>query len=255
MNRNIKRLIYGTAYLAFFAVIIFGVYLLALKPEPSCFDGKMNGLEEGIDCGGPCAPCAETSLSPLSASWEKYFTFGNATMAAVEIKNGNSGYGAEYFDYKISLIDSQGNSISSISGNSFIYAGEIKHIMETMPISIDSAGVFTVKTEFSNVKWKLKEEFPKPQVETRALVGKIREMPPAIEGIASNQSAFPVSKATIFAFVYDGNFGIGIGAASKTEVENIPAFGEKPFKISFPRDINLESINPDNFKVFIEAKR
>jgi hypothetical protein len=175
------------------------------------------------------------------------------TAVAVEIKNNNLGYGADYFDYEISLIGKENKEITKVSGNSFIYAGEIKHILEILPIFLKPDETISLKTEFSNMKWKTKEEFPKPQIETRGLSGKLRESPPTIQGIVSNQSAYPLSKATVFGLAYNG-FGL-IGAASKTEIEAVPAFGEKAFIINFPRDLNLEIINPDNFKVFIEAKR
>ena len=27
-------------------------------PTPTCTDGQLNGMETGVDCGGPCSPCA-----------------------------------------------------------------------------------------------------------------------------------------------------------------------------------------------------
>lgn len=253
MNRNIKRLIYGTGYLIVFFAIVYGIYFFAIKPAPSCFDGKLNGLEEKIDCGGTCAPCAEKELNPLSISWKKYFPSKSMTAVAIEVKNSNSNYGADYFDYEISLIGEGNKKLTGVSGNSFIYAGEIKHILEILPISFEPGKTLSVEAELSNMKWKSKEEFLKPQVEARGLIGKITETPPTIEGVVSNQSAYPLSKAAIFGFVYN-DFGL-IGAASKTEMENVPAFGEKKFIINFPLDLNVETVNPDSFKVFIEAKR
>jgi hypothetical protein len=175
------------------------------------------------------------------------------TTVAVEIKNGNINYGADYFDYEISLIGEGNKKITGASGNSFIYAGEIKHILEILPVSLEPREAISVEAELSNMKWKSKEEFPKPQAEIRGISEKITETPPTIEGVVSNQSAYPLSKATIFGFVYN-DFGL-IGAASKTEMENVPAFGEKKFIINFPRDLNIETVDPNNFEVFIEAKK
>ncbi len=33
------------------------------EPEATCTDGKMNGDETGVDCGGSCTPCEDTNLT------------------------------------------------------------------------------------------------------------------------------------------------------------------------------------------------
>jgi len=38
-----------------FSVLGFSVYEVG---DRTCFDGVKNGLEEGVDCGGPCIPCS-----------------------------------------------------------------------------------------------------------------------------------------------------------------------------------------------------
>ena len=66
MSRFGKQLIYGVGYLVFFGVLGWGIYLGAFQAPPSCFDGKRNGAEEGIDCGGSCAHiCLSGSFRPL----------------------------------------------------------------------------------------------------------------------------------------------------------------------------------------------
>ena len=45
-------------------------YVAPPKPTATCYDGIQNQGEEGIDCGGPCAPCAKERakwLIPLIA--------------------------------------------------------------------------------------------------------------------------------------------------------------------------------------------
>ena len=47
--------------LAYISVVLFGVLavvlfvgLVVFYEAPTCFDGKRNGTEEGVDCGGSC---------------------------------------------------------------------------------------------------------------------------------------------------------------------------------------------------------
>ena len=255
MNRRfIKQIIYGAGYLVVLFLIVFGVYLYALKPATSCFDNKQNRNETGIDCGGTCIPCDIKSLSPLQISLQKYFISGDRIITVSEIKNLNQNYGADYFDYKISLLDKDETFIKNVSGNSYIYAGEIKHVIEILSITSEEAEkMSTMNTGILNINWKNREEFSKPDVQPRSLTAELNQIPPTISGIAVNTSAISVSRATVFGFVYN-NFGL-IASASKTEIESIPAFGEKSFKITFPRDLNLNNINPEGYTVFIEARQ
>ncbi len=253
-RRLIKQIIYGAGYLAVLFLIVFGIYLYASKSTANCFDNKQNGNETGIDCGGACIPCDIKSLSPLQISLQKYFISGDRVITALEIKNSNQNYGADYLDYKISLLDKNETFIKGIFGNSYIYAGEIKHVIKILSMTSEEAKkIFIMNTEISNINWKNREEFSKPDIQPRSLTAELNQIPPTISGIAANNSAFSLSKATIFGFIYN-NFGL-IASASKTEIENIPAFGEKTFKLTFSRDLNLDNINPEGYRVFIEARQ
>ncbi|MFT4310201.1 MAG: PGF-pre-PGF domain-containing protein [Candidatus Woesearchaeota archaeon] len=47
--------------------------IVAPPPQPTCYDGIQNQGEQGIDCGGPCAPC-ETPTIPTQPSTETQHT-------------------------------------------------------------------------------------------------------------------------------------------------------------------------------------
>ena len=50
------------------------------QPEPTCFDGIMNGGEMGVDCGGSCAPCPTFSNPVFFAAFNGNFVnFPNYT--------------------------------------------------------------------------------------------------------------------------------------------------------------------------------
>ncbi|RME52293.1 hypothetical protein D6783_05260, partial [Candidatus Woesearchaeota archaeon] len=44
---------------------INGLEITSLEAAPSCFDGVQNGGEEGVDCGGSCAPCSSSCVGGL----------------------------------------------------------------------------------------------------------------------------------------------------------------------------------------------
>ncbi len=238
--RLVKQILYGAGYLIFFGLIILSVYYIWFKPAPTCFDDKQNQGETGIDCGGPCRPCEIKTLSPIQTSWVKYFPAGEQTVIATEIKNPNLEYGAAPLSYVFEIYGSDGKQIKTINNKSFIYSSEIKYLVETIDITLKE--IKEVKLTLFNPIWFSKVEFPEPLTQIRELKTEAapeKTLGPAASGFISNKNAFPLPKVRIIAFLLNQN-GIQI-SASKTELENLPAFGERFFKITFPKNISLVS--------------
>lgn len=93
-------------------VLILALYFV-FKGDPTCFDGKLNQGEVGVDCGGPCKPCVQKTtlekLEIISVEWvhdkDEYFD------GLIRTKNPNEGYGAAKFRYRITFKDSAGNEV------------------------------------------------------------------------------------------------------------------------------------------------
>lgn len=244
-SRLAKQIFYAAGYLSALFLMIFIVYLIWFKPGPTCFDNRQNQDEIGVDCGGSCQACEIKTLILPEVSWLKYFPADNQTVIAAEIKNSNLNYAADSFSYTVDIYDNSGAKIKSLMKNSFIYAGEIKYLVE--PIEIDSKKIKEILISFSNINWKLNEEFKKPLVQLREL----KTESTAVSGFLTNNNAFRLSKIRIFGFLYN-QYGILI-SASKTELEDISAFEEKFFKINFQK--NLSGVDINKTKIYAEAVR
>lgn len=263
--RFAKQLLYGTVYLAIIVLIGFWIYNSNFKPAPTCFDNKQNQNETGIDCGGPCLACEIGTLSPIEATLVKYFQADNQTIISAEIKNPNPDWAADYFSYVINVYGKNGMVVKSIAKTSYIYAGETKYLVE--PAEIDVKNAADVKISFSGEDWKPAKEFPMPSTQTRQIRTEISSGSSNVSasGFVANSNAYPLSKTVIVGFLFNKN-GVQIGA-SKTELENLPAFEEKSFRINFPKNIslltkttstqpiNLSQADPDKTKVYVEAIR
>jgi hypothetical protein len=234
-KRSIKQIIYGACYLGLFLLIIFLIYLIWLKPAPTCFDNKQNQGETGIDCGGPCPSCEIKTLVSPEASWVKYFPSETQTIVAAEVKNPNLNWGADAFSYTFDIYG--GNTkLKSFTKDSFIYGGEVKYFVEVF--EIDFKKITNVKISFSDINWKPNTKFSKPVVQIREIKTEpvSQEVPGVIvSGFIANNNAFPLSKVKIIGFLSNTG-GLQIGA-SKTELENILAFEEKFFKLNFPKNL------------------
>ncbi len=246
-SRLAKQIFYGAGYLTVLFLFVFAVYLIWFKPAPTCFDARKNQGETGVDCGGPCLPCEIKTLIPLEISWQKNLPADNQTIIAAEIKNPNLDWGADFFTYSINIYNNNGELIKTVKRNSFIYAAEIKYLLEPLEISPKEIG--RTEISFADFNWKSANEFKKPLIQTR----EIKNEETAISGYLTNNNAFKLSKIRVFGFLYN-QYGI-ISAASKTELENIDAFEEQFFKINFPKNVSSLNIDFNKTKIYVEAIR
>jgi hypothetical protein len=72
-----KRQAIIISYIILVLVIIAAfIYFFMIYSPPSCFDGKQNGLEEGIDCGGSCTRVCSFSATDPNILWVRSFEVG-----------------------------------------------------------------------------------------------------------------------------------------------------------------------------------
>ena len=71
-------------------IVIYSLYHFrdVISPAPTCFDGKANGLENGIDCGGNCNLMCTDEVKPLIVEWSSFIK----TKIQIKILNLNTNY-------------------------------------------------------------------------------------------------------------------------------------------------------------------
>ena len=101
-----RKFLYTAVVSVISFVLLFGVYVEFFTNAPTCFDGKFNGDEHGIDCGGSCALlCRDESRSPV-VLWSRTFEVAPSTYtAAAYVQNPNIGAAARNVAYSIQLFD------------------------------------------------------------------------------------------------------------------------------------------------------
>ncbi len=233
--RLAKQIVYGTVFLIILALIGYGLVRLLYNPAPSCFDNVQNQGETGVDCGGPCIPCAIKSLQPIQVQSQKAFKASDGTGVAVEIYNPNPDWGAQSFDYTITLKDQFGHALQTESGKSFIYPGELKYIIEPY-IKQDVSTVTSVATQITNPQWISGTVFSKPNIDAQG-IRTDKDTQVYVSGNVVNQSEFPFASVVVDALVYNRD-GVLI-AASKTTIDAIKQFNSSPFKISFAPELSI----------------
>lgn len=97
----------GTA--ALIVLLFAGVYVYAkfFDKAPTCFDGKQNGDETGVDCGGSCALLCKGDAHAPIVLWTRALQVATGTYTAVAYIENPQGFsaGARNVQYDFKLLD------------------------------------------------------------------------------------------------------------------------------------------------------
>lgn len=252
MNRRLKKFLYGGFYLTVLFLVLFGVYKSIFKTAPTCFDKKQNGGETAIDCGGPCESCEVLALEPIETIGAvKFFglSSGKAVLAAL-VENPNTDYGASFF-YTFKIYDEKGNLLEIRSGRENIFQAERKYIYDSGVESI-FRNISKVESEISNPLWVASKNLSKPDLSVSDVLTASEAAQIKVSGLVKNIGPLDARQLQIIAFL-SNNRGWEI-FASKTFIDYLPSFSEKPFEIYFPTDSALkEKLDVEVTEVFVSS--
>lgn len=252
MSRLGKQLIYGFSFLAFLAALAALIYYFFIRPAPGCFNGRQDRGEEGIDCGGPCAAaCTPGGLLPLEMLGEPRIFRPSPTLVGVLVKvqNPNLEVAAKNLNYRIDLYDAANTVIASRSGNSFIYAGEVKYMAEFIDVT-NSANVLRAAVTADGQDWLPAARYPEPQISIQERRTEVRDDSLVASGRILNQDVadFPGVEVIV---VFYSSFGLPAGTM-RTEVENVKVGESRAFTLFHPLS---SSIEPARTEYFVYARR
>ena len=154
LSRGAKRSVVAVAYLTILTLIVTGTYYGFFKAPETCFDGKENQDEQGIDCGGSCqAVCKEIVIGrDLEITEIAFVAADNGQYDVVaKIYNPNDEIGAASFAYEVSLKDAAGTVLASRSGKSYGLPQENKYILELNMAAPSVPAVASLR--ISDVEW------------------------------------------------------------------------------------------------------
>jgi hypothetical protein len=153
---------YGYFFALVVAIIVLvGVpgFLLFYK-APTCFDGKQNGGERGVDCGGACVKLCLADFAAPRVLW----TYSARVVPGIYntlsyIQNPNQGVQAGPVSYVFKLYDADGILVASREGKAFIPAGQRFAVFES---AIRTGQRIPTRTTFefsSDPEWRVGKPF------------------------------------------------------------------------------------------------
>lgn len=226
-------------------------YLAVLKPGPSCFNNKVDQNEIGVDCGGVCAPCELAKLQPVKVNWVKYFPAAqNRITIAAELANPNIDLASPLLPYELTIYGPFGVKIKTIEGDTFIYAGELKYLLESA--AFDFKDITRIDINLGGPHWLLKNQFIKPALEPVGVKTEISDKIISVSGLVANKQAVALRQAKVIVFLYDRFRQVLIIA--QTTVSDIGGLKEKAFNLELPSGVLGSKVAPENTRIFFESK-
>lgn len=218
------------SFIIFLIPVIFISYKIIYK-KPTCFDGKQNGAESGIDCGGGCAlVCNAETFEPI-VLWTRLFEIAPGLYNTIAyIENPNLDAEISSVKYTFRLFDEKNTLLYERNGKVDIQPKAIIPIIEN--------GLFTNKLRAKRVTFDFTSDFvfeKKAPLEP-VLIVKDEELTeggePRVEAILQNISIYPVRNIKTIVILYDNNDN-AIGSSS-TIVEEIVGGASAPIVFTWP---------------------
>ena len=229
-----RRLIYLSVLFVLFVVPV-AVYLTrALYRPPTCFDGRQNQNELGVDCGGVCELLCYAESVPPVVHWSRIFKVSDGVyIAAAYIENPNEAAQAVNKPYEMKVYDTEGVPIFTRQGVVSLDPREFTAIVET--------GILLGQLEAQRVQFTWlgdAEGWMRATAEPLALtVGRVNIVSSTtsqrVVGTIGNPTLQTFRNFEVAAIVYDAS-GNAI-AVSKTYVDRLAPNESRELVFSWPR--------------------
>jgi len=230
-NRRKGLIVSALSVISFLIVVGFGV-LIFYNP-PLCSDGKQNGSELGVDCGGECQKLCPFQASDVSVLWARSVEVNPGQWNAVAyINNPNQEAGIRSIDYTFKAFDSNNILIAERKGSTFIASGITNAIVEP---SIVTGNRIPARTFFEFTE---PQEFSLLPNAARAIILGTRELTnekvaPKLTVVVSNTSLQEIKNIEATAVIFDHEKNAM--AASRTELKSLKGSASESIVFTWPR--------------------
>ncbi len=237
-----KQILYLTFFFAFLFLITF--YFYNSLQKPSCFDGKKNQGEEGVDCGGPCpVSCEVKDLLPPKTETFPEIIYDQSIDLLGLVKNPNQNWALKdvlAIFYVYDKFDRLQNKVTA--GKVSILPREARYIAV---LNLDrpkyQIGKIELKLVYDRTNWK-KLEFESLPL---SLVNQRIENRLFLTEISNPTERFFENLELIVRFFDQEHKLVGV---SKSLIEKVPAFETVSVSLTLPQVENIS-----DFEVSLHA--
>ena len=201
-----RQLIYTSVVVFVLAFFAFLIIFPQLNKAPTCFDGKQNGEETGVDCGGSCMIACTKQVDHLSVLWARIFRVVPGRYNAVAyLENQNENMAIYKIGYRFRFADKDNVYIGKRDG--FTYVPPSGKFTVFAP-AIDVGNTIPVYTSFEFTEDPVWVKVPSEKVDQlKVEVSDIKleneTTSPALSATITNKSLFRIPEVSVTSILYD----------------------------------------------------
>jgi hypothetical protein len=242
-----RKIIYALgaliAFSAIFVVLLRGTFF----PDPTCFDGKKNGFEVSIDCGGTCNLVCKEDVNPLSVLWAKSVKVGmNSYDLVALVANTNIDNASRNIDYTFNLYDETGANMKTFSGSTVApLDGKFPLIIQNIPLTKAPTNVIATLTD--GLHYKVLESPSSPTIKIlsrRYEVGSI----PRVYATVANTKRIDIFNLPVRVLLFDANDNVY--AVGQTVIESLPKEGVQEIIITWDEPLQYSPTRIGVYPIF-----
>lgn len=229
----VKRKLAGLGVMLFLFLLIVGFLAYYFYPRSSCTDGRMNGKEEGIDCGGLCqTQCIGAPRDP-QIIWSRFFQVkeGEYDVGAL-IENINVPVGVKEFRYTFRLYDNTNILLDKRSGLTTLHPNERAFIYEA---HLQSGNRRPVRVEFEYDAFTWERMEAQPPFKLDIVERQFQQDDFARLYVTLANRDFSAEKNLEVFVLLERNDG-NVYAVSRTIIESIAGEGQERLSFVWPRE-------------------
>lgn len=252
-----KKFKYASGFILFILIIVFAFTYKIIFKKPTCSDGKLNGTETGIDCGGSCSlMCKEDVFEPVVLWSRAFHVVDNNYNLVAMVENRNKNAGVISSSYEFRVYDTNNKLLGRKEGKTFIPPNQQFAVFESR-FNAGESDIKSVAFEFTTpVIWVKKvPTLQNLQININNIVFNDDKDNPNLSATIVNDSIYDIPEFDVIAVLYDVDRNAinaskthksGLGSNNKTSViftwpevlSALPATKEvlisiNPFSVSF----------------------
>lgn len=230
-----KQMGYALAIVGVVVLIAFFMLLPRWQREPTCFDGKQNGSEVGVDCGGSCPLYCAGQALPLVTSWSRALEVvpGRYNLVAL-VENQNTQAAVYKIDYEFRVYDEDNLFITARTGETFINPNTKFAIFEPA-VNTGNRNAFRTTFSFTSTPQWIRvsdEQFRKYSLSSTLGQVEVEPGQSTISATVSNSSFFDLENVEVHAVVYDQDDNAI--ASSRTIIDRLSKRSTKDIVFTWP---------------------
>lgn len=230
-----RRTVYGSAVGALLLLLCVGIYFAYFNAPPTCFDGKKNGDERGVDCGGVCTQICTPDVEAPRVIWADAFSITDTTYNAVAyVENRNIDVGTPEVRYTFTFFDERGTEIATRQGTTFLPPDSVYPIFEGR---IDVGGQRIARTFLtleSVDNWRI-ATVSRDAFEVRERTLQNVDSTPRLDTTIFNTTFNDEEEVEVVATIFD-RAGNAL-TASRSIVDRLPSRNERNVVFTWPEPI------------------